>query len=189
MKKLKEVKEKLKNNIFFKIFKGIMYAFVVLLIFVIIVQKVSNNSLSVGGFRVFMVVSGSMVDEYNIGDILISKRTDAEDIDVGDNVTYLGEKSNLKDLIVTHKVIHKEVRDGQTYFITKGVANNIPDPEISYSQVYGKVVYKTAILSLFGKLMNNRVVYYITFMLVAIIISVEIISSMFSSKDENDGKE
>lgn len=187
MKKLKQFKEKIENNIIFKILKAIMYIIVVLLLIVIIVQKVTKNKLSVGGFGVYMIVSESMKGEYEIGDILVSKHADADDIKVGDNVTYLGKKGTLKGLIVTHKVIEKEERDGKVYFTTKGIANQIADPEISYDQVYGKVIYKTFILSFLGKLMSKQISYYILFFAVGIVISIEIVSSMFNSDDEKEG--
>ena len=186
MKKIKSIKEKIESNIAFKILKWIINIIVILLLLIIIVQKVTKNNFAVGGIRIFMVVSGSMVDEYNIGDILISKATDEEDINVGDNVTYLGKTGGVKGLIVTHKVINKEKRDGNTYFVTKGIANEISDPEISYDQIYGKVIYKTIVLSFLGKLMSRTISYYILFMIVAVIISFEIVSSMFDSDREED---
>ena len=186
MKKIKNIKEKIESNVVFKILKWIINIIVILLLLIIIVQKVTKNNFAVGGIRIFMVVSGSMVDEYNIGDILISKATDEEDINVGDNVTYLGKTGGVKGLIVTHKVINKEKRDGNTYFVTKGIANKISDPEITYDQIYGKVIYKTIVLSFLGKLMNRTISYYILFMIVGVIISFEIVSSMFDSDREED---
>ena len=186
MKKIKNIKEKIESNVVFKILKWIINIIVILLLLIIIVQKVTKNNFAVGGIRIFMVVSGSMVDEYNIGDILISKATDEEDINVGDNVTYLGKTGGVKGLIVTHKVINKEKRDGNTYFVTKGIANEISDPEITYDQIYGKVIYKTIVLSFLGKLMNRTISYYILFMIVGVIISFEIVSSMFDSDREED---
>ena len=140
MKKLKEFKEKIENNIIFKIIKALLYIFVIMILFIIIVQKVSKNNLSIGGFRIFIVASESMKGEYDIGDVLISKSVKEDEINVGDNVTYLGKAKNFEGIIVTHKVMNKEKRDGKTYFITKGLANNIEDPEIEYSQIYGKVI-------------------------------------------------
>ena len=60
--------------------------------------------------------------------------------------------------------------------------------EISYEQIYGKIIYKSRILSAFGKLMNNRISYYILFMSIGVVVSIEIISSMFK-KDEDDARE
>ena len=100
MKKLKEIKQLIENNIFYKILRTTLYVVVGLLLLIIVVQKTTNNNLSIGGFRVFMIVSESMKDEYNIGDILVSKHVDVEDINIGDNVTYLGEKGDFKGLFI-----------------------------------------------------------------------------------------
>ena len=192
MKVLKNIREKIENNIVYKILRTFIYVVVFLLLFIIVVQKVTHNNLSVGGVRVFMIVSESMKGEYEIGDILISKSVPPEEINVGDNVTYLGEKGPLKGIIVTHKVVEKMETGGTVYYTTKGIANDIEDPRIGYDQIYGKVIYKTIILSAIAKLMNNQLTYYILFTLVALIISIEIVSAIFIKDDkeseEDDGK-
>ena len=192
MKVLKNIREKIENNIVYKILRTFIYVVVFLLLFIIVVQKVTHNNLSVGGVRVFMIVSESMKGEYEIGDILISKSVPPEEINIGDNVTYLGEKGPLKGIIVTHKVVEKMETGGTVYYTTKGIANDIEDPRIGYDQIYGKVIYKTIILSAIAKLMNNQLTYYILFTLVALIISIEIVSAIFIKDDkeseEDDGK-
>ncbi len=187
MKKIKNIKEKIENNIFFRIGKFLLYTIVVILLIVIIVQRTSNKDL--GGFRVYMIASGSMNDEYKVGDILISKKCESKDIIVGDDVTYLGEKGDFKGRTITHRVIKKYEKDGVTHFVTKGIANMEKDPEITYDNVIGKVVYKTVILSFFGRLMTNSLSYYILFMVVGLIVSIEIVSSMFDSDDEKEEDE
>ena len=189
MKKLKEIKQLIENNIFYKILRTTLYVVVGLLLLIIVVQKTTNNNLSIGGFRVFMIVSESMKDEYNIGDILVSKHVDVEEINIGDNVTYLGEKGDFKGLIITHKVVEKKQKGNEYFFITRGIANSIDDPEITYDQIYGKVVYKMIIFSAIAKLMNNQLTYYILFTLVALIISIEIVSTLFELKDEKEEDE
>lgn len=186
MKKIFEIKNKIEEHIVYKIFKGIAYAFVALLLFVIIVQKVSHNNLSIGGVRIFMIISESMKGEYDIGDILVSKKVPASEININDNVTYLGEKQPVNGLIVTHKVIEKRQDGDNTYFVTRGLANYLSDPEIRYDQIYGKVIYKTVFLSFIAKLMNNRLSYYLLFTIVALIISIEIVSMIFDSGDEKE---
>ena len=148
MKKLKDFKTKIENNIIYKILRGLLYVFVALLLVVIVVQKITHNNLSFGGFRVFMIVSESMKDEYNIGDILISKHVEAEDINIGDNITYLGSSGSFSGLVITHKVVEKRQIGDKYHFVTKGLANPISDPEITYDQVYGKVIYKTFIFNI-----------------------------------------
>lgn len=189
MRKLKEIKTKIEDHIIFKIARGVLYTIVGLLLLVIVVQKVTNNNLSIGGYRVFMIISESMKGEYDIGDILISKKVSVDEINIGDNVTYIGEKMQLKGLIITHKVVEKRQMGDNTYFVTKGLANEISDPEIRYDQIYGKVIYKTVLLSFIAKLMNNQLSYYVLFTLVALIISIEIVSSLFdlsNAKEEDE---
>ena len=183
-KKISEIREKVENSFVYKIFRSILYAFVALLLVVIVVQRVSNNNLSIGGFRVFMIVSESMKGEYDIGDILVSKSVSEDKINVGDNVTYLGEEKELKGLIITHKVIKKYTKDGEVIFVTKGLANEVEDPSIRYDQIYGKVIYKTYALSFIAKLMNNKLTYYVLFTFIALIMSIEITSAIFEARRE-----
>ena len=189
MKRFIEIRERIEENIITKIVKGALFVVAILLLVVIGVQRVSNNSLSIGGFRVFMIVSESMKDEYEIGNILIEKSVSPDEIDIGSNITYLANSKELSGMVITHKVVKKEKRDGQTYFVTKGIANLIEDPEISYDQVYGKVIYKTVLLSYLGKLMSKPSSYYILFMIVGFIVSIEIVSSMFSARREEELEE
>ena len=184
MGKFNKLREKIEDSIIYKVIRSILYAFVALLLIVIVVQRVSNNNLSIGGFRVFMIVSESMKGEYDIGDILISKKVDEKDIKVGDNVTYLGEEKELKGLVITHKVVNKYEKNGEMIFVTKGLANEIEDPEIKYEQIYGKVIYKTCILSVIAKMMNNKLTYYILFSMIALIMSIEITSAIFEARRE-----
>lgn len=186
MKKFIEFKNKIEEHIITKIIKTILFIVAILLLGIIAVQRFSNNNLSVGGFRVFMIVSESMKGEYDIGNILISKNVSEDEIDVGDNITYLANNKDVKNMVITHKVVKKEVRDGTTYFVTKGIANAIEDPEITYDQVYGKVVYKTILLSFLGKLMSKPGSYYLIFLIVGFVVSIEIVSSMFKSREERE---
>ena len=191
MSKFNSIRQKIEESIAYKIARSILYAFVALLLVVIVVQRVSNNNLSIGGFRVFMIVSESMKGEYDIGDILVSKKVSEDKINVGDNVTYLGEEKELKGLIITHKVVKKLEDDDGVKFITKGLANEVEDPIIRYDQIYGKVVYKTFVLSFIAKLMNNKLTYYILFILIALIMSIDITSAIFEARreaKEEDGR-
>lgn len=189
MKKLLSFRDKIENSIIFKIFKYILYVLVVLLLVVTVVQKVSNNSLSVGGYRMFMIVTGSMEPEYMVGDILISKVTSEDKIKIGDDLTYMGKESSVKDKVITHRLIKIEEKNGKKIFTTKGIANQFEDPSITYDQIYGKVVYKTIILSTLAKLMSSTVSYYLVFIVIALIFSIEVVSIIFSKYDDDDEDE
>ena len=189
MKFIKKFKSKLEKNkplvISYKIIKCLFSIIVGIMLVLILVQKFSNNNLAIGGIRIFWVASESMKPEYDIGDIIVTKKVDAGDLKVGDNVTYHGEKGQVQDVIVTHKIISSRQSDGKYYFITKGTANETPDPEIKYSQIYGKVEYKTVVLSYISKLMNNVYIYYGMFTVIGVMASYQIVKIVFD-KDEDD---
>ena len=117
-----------------------------------------------------------MVPEYEIGTAIIIKNTNAEDIQIGDDITYLGQEESFKDKIVTHRVIKKEKKEDGTYrFVTKGIANTEEDPEINESQIYGKVLYKIkSITYLNGVIGNLYGMYFAIIVPVAVVMIWEI---------------
>lgn len=159
-----------------KFIKVVVWIFVLLVIFVILVQRIFNNQVSIGSYRMFTVVTGSMEPVYNVGDVVISKEVDPSTIKKGDDVVYLGEKDDFKDKIVTHRVIKIEKKEGDYYFTTKGVANEYSDPVISSDQIYGKVVYRPVVLSFLSGILNTRLGFYLLiFVPVAFLIFLEIL--------------
>ena len=74
-------------KILFKIIKGIITAFLVVVLLLVIFQKVTNNKLTIGNIYIFEVASESMVPDYKLGDIIIVKKVDANTLKVGDDVT------------------------------------------------------------------------------------------------------
>lgn len=170
-----------------KFIKFFATVILVMLLAVIIVQRVSKNNIALGGFRVFLIVSESMAPDYLIGDILISHNLPAKDIELGDRITYLGKDGPMRGLIVTHTVMDMREENGEHFFTTQGLQNDIADPEISEKDVYGKVVYRTVIFSFFGRLMNNAYAYYGIFLVIGILFSYQVISGyVFNRRDEEE---
>ena len=172
--------KKIKNNKVFKIvsrvIKAVFSLFVILIVLVIFVQKVSNNKATLGGYSIFTIISSSMTPEYNVGDMVLAKRRDTSDINVGDDVVYYGEKGDFKDKIVTHRVIGKSLVDGEYVFETKGIANEIADPKINADQIKGVVIFKGVILSFISKLVNNMYgFYFLLFVPLSVLIFLEIL--------------
>jgi len=136
--------------------KTILWIFVIVLFAVILVQRISNNKKSLAGIRIFTVISPSMVPQYHLGDSILVKHTSPENLKVGDDITYLGEKESFKDRIVTHRIISIEKDENGKWVIqTKGIANEKPDPVIGESQVYGKVLYKIKTITKLNSIMGN----------------------------------
>ncbi|HPZ24246.1 MAG TPA: signal peptidase I [Bacilli bacterium] len=167
------------------ILKTIAYIILLAILLVIVVQKVTKNNMTVGGYRIFTIVTGSMVPEYNVGDILVSKEVDPGTLKVGDDISYRGEVGDFSGKIITHRIITAFHDDKGYHFVTKGIANEIEDPGIMGDQVYGKVVYKTIFLSTICKLMNNVVSYFVIFAIVSIMVSYQVVQMIYS-RDKGD---
>ena len=174
-KKIEENTEKVERNIgknmgtraaskplriIWNIFVKILTLIIIFISIIIVVQKVTNNQESFLGFRIFRVQTGSMIPKYQIGDVILVKEVDTDQIQIGDDVTYEGETGSMKGLLVTHRVVDIEEVDGERVFHTKGIANNLEDPVVSEDQINGVVQTKMYILSLLCMLLNNKYVFY-----------------------------
>ena len=163
---------------------------VILFVIVVVLQRFSNNKLSFFNFRMFTVVSGSMKPTYDIGDVLISKETDASKIKVGDTISYLGRAGSFRDKVITHKVVGIEKdENGKYVFRTKGTANLVEDPLVYQDQLYGVVVYKVKLLSLIYKIVSTKY-GMLKFEIIPLIyvIGSEILSFMLKKKKKRRSK-
>lgn len=150
------MKIKINKNSIKKIISSIIYTVLIIVLCVVLMQKLSNNRISFWGYRIFKVISESMMPEYKINDILLVKDIKTENIKIGDNLSYLKEMSKGVNVIITHKVVGIEKdRNGNRLFHTKGIANITEDPVVKEEQIYGVVVNKIYSLSVINKLINN----------------------------------
>ena len=90
------------------------------------------------GFEIFTVLSGSMEPVYMTGSIIYVKEVDADELSVGDDLTFRVEGGT----VVTHRIIEIAEEEGKTLFYTKGVANDIADASpVSEDRIIGKPVF------------------------------------------------
>lgn len=167
--------KKITENPVLKLINNIVYVILFLIVasvlFVVILQRASNNAIALGGVRVFNIISESMVPKYNIGDVLVVKSIEPQNIKVGDDIAFIGQESTFNQKIVTHQVIKIDYENGEYIFHTKGIANILEDPLVHQNQVFGKVVYKIWILSLISKILSNvYVVFFGIFVPIVILI-------------------
>ncbi len=95
-----------------------------------------------GNMKLLTVLSGSMEPQIHTGSLIFIKP--ASEYNVGDIVTKTTEE---KDTTITHRIIEKEIIDGQAMFATKGDANNVADNEkVPQEKMVGKVFLNTPYL-------------------------------------------
>ena len=181
--------EKINNNKALKIiamlFKIIISFFIIVVISIIFIQRISNNKVSLGGYSLFTIASESMVPKYEVFDMIVAKKVNTNDINVGDDVVYLGNKSDFAGKIVTHEVIKIDKIDGNVYFHTKGLANDVEDPLVNADQIMGRVSFKSHILSFISGIVNNIYgFYFVIFVPFAILLVMEIIDIVYERREK-----
>ena len=154
---------------FGKILYKIMIGCIIFIMIWAVLQRVSNNKFSICGIKIFTVITGSMIPVYNIGDILIVQEVSAEELKINDDIVYNGEMGNVRNKVITHRIVEiNKKEDGNYRIITKGVANTARDPEINQKQLIGKVRGKVTIVHWILRLITNIFVWI--FVLVIIFI-------------------
>ena len=169
----------------FKTLKVLSTVAAIVALIVVISQRVTNNKLRLFGYGVYTVISESMLPEYEIGDMFLAQEVEQNEVKVGDDIVYIGEVDSYKDKVITHRIIR--IEEDKT-IVTKGINNDMEDPPIQFKQVYGKVTAKLVVLSLFSKLMNNNVLFYlIIFVPFTILIFLDT-KDLFEEKKKKTGQ-
>ena len=163
-----------------------MSIFIILIVSVIVIQRVSNNKFTLGGYSIFTVVTQSMIPKYQVGDMLLAKSVDTSKLKVGDDVVYMGAVGTFQGKIVTHQIV--EIEEGSPRkFHTKGINNMIEDPVIDETQIFGKVVMKLTILSMISKVISNQVgFFFIIFVPIVVLVFGIVMDTVNDKKKKSE---
>lgn len=183
--------QKLLENKAFKIIYGIIRTFIVsfLVIYLlfVIIQRVTNNS-SIFGYRMFTVATGSMEPVYEVNDVILVKTVDTSTLKVGDDIAYVGNRAELKGIVITHRIIEIwTADDGEIRYTTQGVNNKNPDPSVSKEQIYGKVMGKVYVVNEINHIVKNIYgFFFLIFCPLVLAIFLEIADTIIDIKLENN---
>ena len=189
---MKKALDKFINNDFVKftvgLIKAIVYAFIVIVVAMIVIQRVSKNNLSLGGYQLYTIVSESMHPKYRIGDMILTKTVTMNDVKVGQDLVYHGKEGELANKTIVHKVIDKRKKNGVYTITTQGLANDLPDPPVYEDQLIARVLYKTVVLSFISKIVNNSYGFYFAILVPLAIIIVMEIADIADERKEKKAK-
>ena len=180
--------DKQKKNfiqIIFSLIETILTLSVVIICVIIIAQRITNNEYGLLGYRLFKIESGSMIPRYQINDVILVKEVDTNTIEIGDDVTYMGNAGDLRGKVVTHELVEKEEYEGETIFYTKGIANDTIDPKVSASQILGIVQGKMQILTFITNLLLNA---YTLYFVIILPVTIYIVFSLIHTSERKERK-
>ncbi|MCW3490442.1 signal peptidase I [Dethiobacter alkaliphilus] len=116
-----------------------LFIVLALVAFLLIQVKHNESGPSIGGFQMFVVISGSMNPVFDAGSIIMVRSVSAEDIAVGDIITFNNPGDSSK--IVTHRVVGVNEKEDLS-FVTRGDANDANDRDLVLANnIIGKVAY------------------------------------------------
>ena len=159
-----------------------LMGFAVLLCIVVIAQVLSKGYVSIGGYSLFRVVTGSMEPTMQVGTMLIAEDTPIEEIQPGEIVTFRSREPGMFRVIITHRVLSVQTgSNGKRYLETKGDANPYADANyVDEDYLIGRVVWYTGENNVFAQIM--KVVTGKTGFLACIVLPC-ILSGLFVMKD------
>lgn len=157
-----------------------------LLIYVTVSLTV-KDSVSFFGYSLHVVVTDSMTPEINVGDLVVAKKTDKADIQVGDDIVFVSSDPRLKGNTLVHRVVAVNT-DGS--FSTSGIKQGASVDPYPATEIVG-VVKKVSSSggSFIEKLVDNKTAIFLLLILAACAVAVvevfRIISVAHKAKAED----
>ncbi len=148
----------------FKILYYIILTIILLCVSSIIYNKIKypESPYTVFKYQIYVDMTNSMMPKLNVNDVIIVKKCDKKDIQIGDIITF-----REGSVTVTHRVIDIITDNGEEYFITKGDNNNTKDDRpVPFSDVEGIYIFDIPLL---GFLITNKIFLVLVILLLLII--------------------
>lgn len=146
-----------------------------------------NNKMPL--FDAYIIVSPSMVPTIKVNDAIVVKRETANNLELGDIITFSSNDPSYPGLTVTHRIVGKELlTTGKYLFRTKGDNNNVMDPSVVYEEnIYGKVILKIPKLGTIRKFLTTSYGFIFGIVLPAVAIIVyDIVKAVSGGKRQDD---
>ena len=96
-------------------------------------------------YNAYVVLTGSMIPEILINDVVVTKREEAKSLETGDIITFISTDPRFTGMTITHRIINKYVDNvtGEYSFQTRGDNNPSPDSVLTReNKILGKVILK-----------------------------------------------
>lgn len=132
-------KQKKEKSLFSYITKGLSWLIMAILAIVgigllsyIIINKSAQMKGETAPLGLYTIISPSMTPNIQVYDVVLVVKTNPEDIQIGDVVSYYSTKQYFQEqgIPITHRVVEKVNTNSGYVFRTQGDANPIPDDEV-----------------------------------------------------------
>ncbi len=141
----------------------------------------------------YTIVSPSMVPTIDVRDVIVTKRVEVENVEIGDVITFTSADPLYKGITITHRVVgFANSSSGEILLRTKGDNNNAEDSAlVGDNQLIGKVVLIIPFIGYIQELLSNMYGWLILIVIPCLtIITIDIvkISKKVMTKQKVIGK-
>jgi signal peptidase I len=130
----------------YAVFIWLLLIGVTLLVYVLDIKiRAAKGDYSAPKYNAYVVLTGSMLPQIQVNDVVITKKVDPSTLNEGDVITFASADSRFQGTIITHRIIKKNPpTDTEGYtFQTRGDNNNVADSAlVPEANIYGKVIVK-----------------------------------------------
>ena len=110
-------------------------------------------------FNAYVVLSGSMLPEIQIKDIVVTKKIAEEKLQIGDIITFISPDPRFGGISITHRIVEKLYDDSKGIYMykTQGDANNVADTvPVPNDNILGKVILKIPKLGYIQDILSSK---------------------------------
>lgn len=118
----------------------------VLLVYVLDIKiKEAKGETVTPTYNAYVVLTGSMIPEILVNDVVITKKREVNTLERGDIITFISTDPRFSGLVITHRIrnVYVDATTGEYSFETKG--DNNPSPDITLAKgnnILGEVIFK-----------------------------------------------
>ena len=161
-----------RKRVFSTISDMVFYSVMVVIVIVAFFTTRGDGQFLPGNYRMYNVMTSSMISVYPPGSMLIIKEVDPNELVVGNDITFYRDATTT----ITHRIegiLENHNDSGHRSFITKGVDNNSQDRDsVPAASVVGKVVFFMPGLGAFFQRMQSNQHLIIIFFVVGVAFSL-----------------
>lgn len=141
-----------------------------------------NESFS---YKTMRVLSGSMEPAIKTDSLIVVKKTNSENLEKGDIISFISSDPSLQGHINTHRIVEVVKSDNGTKFITKGDNNERNDIyTVKEENVIGKVIYHSYLLGVIFSFISKPQVFFLLITVPLILLIVSSIKSIVNNFKE-----
>jgi len=161
-----------------KLISAALKVVMVLCVITIIYAVLSENNKNILGYRLFIVKTGSMQGTLEVGDLIVTKKTNKDKLKVGTVITFISSDPEIFGKVNTHRIIG--IEDGKYY--TQGDSpESVPDKEpVKFGDIIGELAFKSVVAGKIITFFENPLMMFVFLIMPTI--------AMFYSETKNGKK-